>query len=145
MAHFDSKYFESLIDQLSNDIGNAHSSRVVIPVSHIYLEHMMRLILEKRLGEEELDKLETTSFGFKKKLGKLNEMGELSEDEYYDLNMINWIRNQLVHNFKADLFEVHEKVLSLHFHQFNENRNPVEVVLHDALELMMKLEQKYLN
>jgi|APSaa5957512535_1039671.scaffolds.fasta_scaffold08262_6 hypothetical protein len=146
MASFDTKFFESLIDQLSNDIGNAHSARVVIPVSHIYLEFMMRLILEKRLSKEEFENLDKDwNFGFKKKLDKLNSMGEFSDDEYYDLDIINWIRNQLTHNFKADLFDIHDKVLSLHFHKFNKNRNPVEVVLYDVLELMQKLEQKYLN
>lgn len=144
MAHFDSKYFEDLMDSLSNDIATSKSARVIVPVCHIYLEHMMDLLLTKKYSEHEKF-LSNSDNGFKKKLDKLNELKLLSDDEFHDLDKLNKIRNRFTHEFKPDLEQIHQWALSLKFHVFNEKRNPVEVILYDIIEIMTKLEQKILN
>jgi len=132
------------MDQLSNDIANSKSARVIIPVCHIYLEHMMNLLLEKKYDESK-QFLSNRDNGFKKKLDKLNDLELLSGDEYHDLKLINDIRNDFVHTFKPDLKETHQRILKLKFHVFNEKRNPTEVILYDIIQLMSQLEQKILN
>ena len=146
MAHFRSRDTEKLVEELSNDIGTSKSARVIVPVCHIYLEHMMNIILEKNLSSDEFQKIKNDeNFGFFKKLCKINELGLFTEDEYHDLELINQVRNSLVHEFRPDLEEIIQKIRELRFHQFNENRNHVDVILTDILHLMMFLEKKYLN
>ncbi len=38
-----------------------------------------------------------------------------------------------------------DRGVSLHFHQFNENRNPTDVILNDILALMQELEKHFLD
>jgi len=135
---------DTLVQELSNDIGNSKSTRVIIPLCHIYLEHMMTLLLEKKYDES--DKfLADTNNSFKKKLEKLNELGLLSDDEYNDLDLINQTRNDFVHTFKPDLEVVQERIFQLKHHVFNEKTNPVKAILYDIIELMLFLEQKIMN
>jgi len=146
MASFDTNEMESLVEQLAKDLQTAHSARVVIPVCHMYLEYILRLLLAKRLSREEFERLDSDwNFGFNKKLKKLNEMGEFSTEEYYDLDTINRIRNDLVHEFNTTLEDIRDRGVSLHFHQFNENRNPTDVILNDILSLMQELEKHFLD
>jgi len=142
---------DKLATQLSKDIATSQSSRVIIPVCHIYLEHMMNLLLKKNLSTEEYQKIENDRhFGFWKKLDKLNSIKRLekdekyypvlSDDEYHDLEVINDVRNDFVHEFEPDLQSVTEKINSLkliiHF------ENPLKTYLEDAIQLMEYLEQK---
>ena len=132
------------MDELSKDIGNSKSARVIIPVCHIYLEYMMKLLIEKK-DKKAQEFLADRRNGFKKKLEKLNNLDLLSEEEYHDLDLINDIRNDFVHTFKPDLEEISKRILELKFHVFNKKRNPVEVFLYDIIQLMSQLEQKILN
>lgn len=134
---------DKIMIELSNDIGNSKSARVIVPVCHIYLEHQMTLILEKELLEDEFKKInEDKFFGFKKKLDRLRTMELLSKDEYHDLDLINETRNDFVHEFRPNLEGITERIFKMKFHVFNQNRNPVEVILYDIIQLMEHLDQK---
>jgi len=98
---------DKLATQLGNDIATSQSARVIIPVCHIYLDHMMDLLLKKNLPPEDYQKIENDRhFGFWKKLQKLKNMKRLekdkkyypmlSDDEYHDLETINDVRNDFV-------------------------------------------------
>ena len=146
VRHFETGYLDSLMDELSNDIATSKSARVIIPVCHIYIEHLMNIIFEKRLDSVEFKKImEDRYFGFKQKIDKLKEMLELSDDEYHDLDLINEIRNDFSHEFKPDLAVISKKIFNLKFHVYNENANPIKVILDDVITIMAKLEQKILN
>jgi len=139
-----SEVVANLVVELGNDLATSRSARVIIPCAHIYLEHIMNLVLEKHLPEEEyLQISDDRSFGFKRKLNKLNDMSLLSDDEYNDLDLINEIRNDFVHDLRPDLEIINQKIFDgLHFHVFNQNRNGVEAILYDMVELMELLGSK---
>jgi len=137
---------DKLMEELSRDIANSKSARVIVPVSHIYLEHQMTLILQQVLQEDEFKKIkEDKHFGFKKKLERVKTMELLSEDEYHDLDLINDTRNDFVHEFKPDLDQITKRIFQMKFHVFNEKRNPVEAILYDMIQLMSNLDQKIEN
>ena len=146
MAHFQTKEFESLVDSLGNDIGTSKSARVIVPVSHIYLEYLMNLLLEKTIEPEEFVNIQNDRyFGFKKKLDRLNKMGKLSADEYHDLDLINDTRNDFMHEFKPDLEIIHKRIMKMKFHIYNDKANPLKAIIDDILSIMMFLEQKIIN
>ena len=130
--------------ELSNDIATSKSARVIVPVCHIYLEHMLDLLLMKKFSHAKKF-LRNTNNGFYEKVNKLKKLKILSDDEYHDLSLINNIRNKFVHNFKPDLKLISTKILRLRLHKFNKKRNPVEVILYDIIQLMSLLDQKLAN
>jgi len=142
---------EKLSTQLGNDIATSKSARVIIPVCHIYLDHMMDLLLKKNLPPEDYQKIENDRhFGFWKKLQKLKGMKRLekdkkyypmlSDDEYHDLETINDVRNDFVHKFEPDLKSVTEKISSLKLSIVFDN--PLKTYAEEALVLMQYLEEK---
>lgn len=144
MAHFQSKEFEEYVDSLKHDLATTESPRVIIPVCHIYLEHMLTLIIEQKYPDAKKF-LENTSNGFDKKIELLKNLTVLSDDEYLDLKSINQIRNNFTHTFKPNLHEIAEKIFKLNFHIYNKNADPKTVIIYDILQIMMRLEQKLLN
>jgi len=139
-----SKELHDLIEDLSNDIGNSTSARVIVPLCHIYLEHFMNRVLEQNLPAVEYQRILTDKhFGFKRKLDRLHDMELLSDDEHTDLDLINDTRNDFVHEFKPDLQIINDRIFAgLHFHVFNAKRNPVEAILYDMVQLMELLGSK---
>jgi hypothetical protein len=144
MAHFQSKEFEEFMDSLKHDLATTESPRVIIPVCHIYLEHMLSLIIEKRYSDGKKF-LKDPNNGFKKKIDLLKDLTVLSDDEHYDLDLINQIRNNFIHTFKPNLQEIAEKIFKLKFHIYNKNTDPKTVIIYDILQIMIHLEQKLLN
>ena len=144
MAHFQSKEFEEYVDSLKHDLATTESPRVIIPVFHIYLEHMLSLIIEKRIHDGKKF-LKNSSNGFYEKIKLLKELTILSDDEYHDLNLINQTRNEFTHKFKPDLQALAEKIFKLKFHTYNKNVDPKTIIIYDILQIMMHLEQKLLN
>lgn len=148
-----SEEVDDLISELSSDLATSRSARVIIPCTHIYLEHLMNQILEQNLPAVEYQRIQTDRhFGFRRKLDRLQGMQReingnsypmLSNDEFNDLDLINEIRNDFVHNLKPDLEIINQKIFDgLHFHVFNPNRNPVEAILYDMVQLMELLGSK---
>ncbi len=130
--------------ELSNDIGNSKSARVIIPLCHIYLEHMMNLLIEKKYDESD-QFLSNWKNGFYEKLHKLCDLNLLSIDEHYDLEKINTIRNKFVHNFKPDLVPITQQISELRLSIYNKNANPVKAILDTIITLVELLERKILN
>ena len=139
-----SEEVDDLISELGNDLATSRSARVIIPCTHIYLEHMMNRVLEQNLPAVEYQRILTDRhFGFKRKLDRLHDMELLSDDEHTDLDLINEIRNDFVHDLRPDLQIINQKIFDgLHFHVFNQNRNPVEAILYDMIQLMELLGRK---
>jgi len=70
-------------------------------------------------------------------------MSLFSDDEYNDLDLINDIRNDFVHEFRPDLQIINTRIFEgLTFHVFNPRRNPVEAILYDMVTLMELLGSK---
>ena len=139
-----SKEVADLILELGNDLATSRSARVIIPCAHIYLEHMMNRVLEQNLLAVEYQRILTDRhFGFKRKLDRLHDMNLLSDDEHKDLDLINEIRNDFVHDLRPDLEIINDRIFNgLHFHVFNKNRSGVEAILYDMVELMELLGRK---
>jgi len=135
---------DELILELSSDIGNSQSARVIIPVCHIYLEHLMNLLIEKEY-DEYVQFLSNWKNGFYEKLHKLCDLNLLSVDEHYDLEKINTIRNKFVHNFKPDLIPITKDISELRLSIYNEKMNPVKATLDTIITLMELLIQKINN
>jgi len=144
MAHYKSGYFESLVDDLGTDIATSRSPRVIVPVCHIYLEHIMEILLTSKY-EDAGNFISKNGNGFEKKMHKLAELQLLSLDEHHDLEIINTIRNRFTHNLKLNLNEVHKMMIDLKFHNYNENVNPVKAILDSILHLMEVLEEKIID
>ena len=80
------KLGDELILELSSDIGNSQSARVIIPLCHIYLEHLMNLLIEKEY-DKSVQFLSNSKNGFYEKLHKLCDLNLLSVDEHYNPNL----------------------------------------------------------
>ncbi len=133
---------DKLMEQLAKDIGNSHSARVIIPVMHNYLEHVLeRLILEKT-GSPEIFYPKNYSPSFLIKTQILYVLKILDTSQFQELQIINTIRNKFIHQFEPDPQNIRDLGLKLKFHKFNEKRSPIEMVSTSCIELMSQLTEK---
>jgi len=132
---------DTLATQLSKDIATSQSGRVIIPVCHIYLEHMMTLLIQNKITIPE-NTLKKSNFS--KKIHLLVDRKLLSMDEHHDLEVINDIRNDFVHEFEPEMNSVTDKTNSFKL-TIPYPSNSVKTYVDDVLMLMELLEQKIIN
>jgi len=136
---------DKLASQLANDIGTSKAARVIIPVTHIYLEHAMTLLIMKKSdkGENLVGKNKKSSFLEKAKI--LYALHEFNDDEYNELRKLNTIRNQFAHNFNPDEKETIKLGLELKFHPYNEKRPIWNMYIDSGIEILSRIDTKLGN
>ena len=136
---------DKLMEQMQNDIGTNKSPRVIIPIIHLYLDHVLSLLIEKKseVASELLG--DNIRSSFIEKLKILYALNVVNQEEFKELKRINKIRNDFAHSFNPDEDKVKNEAMKLTFHVYNERRSYTEMILYSGIELMSRLDEKFEN
>ncbi len=136
---------DKLMVQMQNDIGTNKSPRVIIPIIHLYLDHIMSLLLEKKSAVASELLGDNIRSSFIEKLKILYALNVVNQEEFKELKRINKIRNDFAHSFNPDEDRVKNEAMKLTLHVFNERRSYTEMILYSGIELMSRLDDKFEN
>ena len=131
-----------LAEQMSKDIANSRSPRVIIATLHFYIERVLyRLIQESFSNSEELLKVDKNGNypSYWKKLNILYGNNIIDDLHFHELGIINDIRNELIHNFEPDNEKIKELCNFLIYHPYNDRKSNIEKASYDAIEIMSEL------
>lgn len=107
----------TIMDKFSKDIGNSKSPRVVVPVTHLYLEHIFDLVLKKQWDKSSNAISERS--GYNEKL-KIIYARDLIDDEHFKtLKIINTIRNEFTHSFNPIDSKIKKLTLGVKGHAYH--------------------------
>jgi hypothetical protein len=88
----------TLMIELNHDLGTSKSARVIVPIMHIYLEHVLELLLKKYWKNS--DKVLQGRPSYLHKLQLVYSLNRITDRQYEDLKNINNVRNEFTHSFK---------------------------------------------
>src|SRR2546428_12165314 len=115
----------TLMIELTNDIGTSKSPRVIVPIMHIYLEHVFELLLKKYWTKS--DKVLAGRPSYLQKLQLVYSLNLINDDQYEDLKNINNIRNEFTHSFMPKDTEVTKLCMKLTNHPYTKKRPWLEM------------------
>lgn len=127
----------TLMIELTNDIGTSKSPRVLVPLMHIYLEHVFELLLKKHWKKS--DKILLGRPSYLQKLQLVYSLNLISDEQYEDLKNINNIRNEFAHSFRPKDQEVLKLGMKLTNHPYTKSRHWLEMYTYSVIGLMSEL------
>ena len=88
---------DQLMQDLTKLIGTNNHPRIIVPITHLYLEHVFELVLTKLWTESDVVISERS--GYLEKLRLLYARNIIDAERYTTLKTINDIRNEFAHSF----------------------------------------------
>jgi len=88
---------DQLMVDLSNLIGTNHHPRIIVPITHLYLEHLFELVLIRTWDES--NAILSGRTGYLDKLRLLYARNIIDKERFTTLKTINSIRNVFAHSF----------------------------------------------
>jgi hypothetical protein len=127
----------TLMLELTKDIANSKSPRVIVPIMHIYLEHVFELLLKKYWNNA--DKILNGRPSYLQKLQLLYSLNLIDDNQYENLRYINNIRNEFAHSFKPRDNEIMSLCLKLSNHPYRQTRPWLDMYGYSVIGLMSEL------
>ncbi len=111
---------DNLMHQLTVDMANATSPRVLVPLLHLYLDHVFDLVLQKHWDKSPSVINERSSY--LQKLQILYARNLISDERYENLKAINNIRNNFAHSFDPNDTTIENQATRLSGHMYTTAR-----------------------
>ncbi len=127
----------TLMEEMRKDLATSKSPRVIVPLMHIYLEHVFELLLKNKW--DKADKVLQGRPSYLQKLQLVYSLNIIGDVQYEDLKNINNIRNQFAHSFKPDDSEITKLCMKLTNHPFTEKRAWIDMYTASVIGLMSEL------
>ena len=108
-----------IMDEYAKDIGSSKNPRIVVPITHLYLEHVFDLVLEAQW--DKMSNAMSGREGYREKLSIIYALKLIDDDRFETLSTINSIRNQFTHSFKPNDTKIISQVSKIHGHAYAEN------------------------
>lgn len=126
-----------IMESFQKDIGHTQNPRILIPIMHLYLEHIFDLVLKKCWDESNI--IINDRSGYSEKLKLLFTRNLINNERYDTLKAINAIRNEFVHSFNPDDKKIEKLTLNIHGHAFTTKRHWIERLLAGGIDSMSVL------
>ncbi len=128
----------TLMVELTHDIGTSKSPRVIVPMMHIYLEHVLELLLKKHWTNSQ--KILQGRPSYLHKLQLVYSLNLITDEQYEDLKNINNVRNAFAHSFKPKDQDVKKLCLKLTNHPYTKLRKSwLDMYGYSVIGLMSEL------
>ncbi len=111
---------DNLMVQLTNDIANATSPRVLVPILHLYLDHVFDLVLQRHWDKSPSVINDRSSY--LQKLYLLYARNLIPDEKYESLKAINNIRNKFAHSFDPNDQTIERQATKLTGHNYTAQR-----------------------
>ena len=126
-----------IMEELQKDLCNTKSLRVIIPITHLYLEHIFDLVLAAQWDKSSMVMSERSGYGEKIKL--LYALKLIDDERFETLKTINNIRNEFAHSFNPDDKKIKKLTLKIHGHAWSEKKPWQDRYLDGAIDSMSVL------
>lgn len=126
-----------IIESLKKDIEQTRNPRILIPITHLYLEHIFDLVLVKCWDDSNITLNERS--GYSEKLKLLFARNLINKERYETLKAINVIRNEFAHSFNPDDKKIEKLTLKIHGHPFTTKKHWIERYIAGSIDSMSVL------
>lgn len=126
-----------IMDSLQKDIDKTRNPRIIIPITHLYLEHIFDLVLLKKWDKSNVVINERS--GYSEKLKLLLARNLITNELYNTLKSINAIRNEFVHSFNPDNKKIEKLAIKIKGHAFTTKRHWIERYIAGSIDSMSTL------
>jgi len=114
------KIGDNLMEELGKDIANSKSPRVLVPIMHLYLDHVFSLVLKKYWDKS--SEIVNERSNYLQKLNLLYARNLINDDQYESLKAINNIRNEFAHSFDPNDNTIQKHASKLSGHNYAEKK-----------------------
>ena len=130
---------DQLMGDLANLIGTNRHPRIIVPLTHIYLENIFELVLVKLWMES--DVVITERSGYLEKLRLLYARNIIDTERYTTLKTINSIRNEFAHSFDPNDTRIENLSEKLKGHAYTSVKPWLERYIASCLDNMSMLSE----
>jgi len=120
-----------IMEQFTKDIGTSKSPRVIVPIVHLYLEHVFDLVLKKHWDKTSNVISERT--GYSEKIKILYARNLIDDEHFETLKAINNIRNEFAHSFNPTDSKIENLTLKVKGHAYTTERLWLDRYLNGAM------------
>jgi|APSaa5957512493_1039668.scaffolds.fasta_scaffold56360_3 hypothetical protein len=128
---------DQLMQDLSNLIGTNNHPRIIVPITHLYLEHIFELVLIKTWNDS--DAILSGRTGYLDKLRLLYARNIIDKERFTTLKVINSIRNEFAHSFDPNDARIENLSEKLKGHGFTSIRPWLERYIASCIDNMSVL------
>ena len=126
-----------IMKKFREDISTSESPRVIVPIIHLYLDHIFDLVLAKQWDKS--SKTINERSGYNEKLKILYARNLIDDEHFETLKSINTIRNEFAHSFNPRDSNIEKLTLNVKGHGYDPTIPWLDRYRHGALNSMSVL------